>query len=203
MAAKKPKGRKLPRVKIIKAEMVDPGDLYRSVRARPDPTRVAERLKAGDVDGNVGRRKRGDRTDADCVDEICELVSAGMTCADAREYVGVSGTQWGAWVRDNHEGAYGKYEGAKQLRVEAWADDIVKESEECSHENHRGHEVRIKVKQWLMGKHSPKYQDKVVHEGGDASKPMRVIGANMTPQEAAQAYAETVKGAGPSEPKQE
>jgi hypothetical protein len=56
-----------------------------------DPRREIEELPEGLQTGHVKRRKRGARSDRDCIDEICEIISAGITAKVACEYVGYRG----------------------------------------------------------------------------------------------------------------
>jgi hypothetical protein len=60
-----------------------------SSRIPLDPYRKEEHLPSELIDGNALRRRRGTRTDEDCVNHVCELVACGMTCKAARDHVGV------------------------------------------------------------------------------------------------------------------
>jgi hypothetical protein len=51
-----------------------------------DRCREIEEIPEGLETGNTKRRKRGNRSDRDCVDEICDLVAQGIT-AMARDLV--------------------------------------------------------------------------------------------------------------------
>jgi hypothetical protein len=66
-----------------------------------DPYRERPTLPPGLVDGNTLRRKRGDRSDEDCINELCELIACGITCAKAREFIGIPNTLWYKWKREN------------------------------------------------------------------------------------------------------
>jgi hypothetical protein len=72
--------------------------------------------------GHVAMRKRGARTDDDCINEICELVAQGITATASVRYVGVPYTTWYAWLRKNHERARDKYNLAYEFHLEAMAD---------------------------------------------------------------------------------
>jgi hypothetical protein len=56
------------------------------VLAFADRNHEIEEIPAGLETGYTKRRQRGDRSDRDCVDEICDLVAQGIT-AMARDLV--------------------------------------------------------------------------------------------------------------------
>ena len=93
------------------------------VLAFTDRHREIELLPEGlEVNGNVLRRKRGNRTDRDCIDEICELIAQGITVMASVRYVGVPYATWHKWIHLNHERAGEKYEFAYTCHLEAMAD---------------------------------------------------------------------------------
>ena len=93
--------------------------------------REIEPLPEGlEVDGNVKRRKRGNRTDRDCIDEICELIAQSITVMAATRYVGVPYATWHKWIKLNHEQAGEKYEFAYICHLEAMADRTIQIYEE-------------------------------------------------------------------------
>jgi hypothetical protein len=75
------------------------------VLAFADRCREIEGIPESLESGNTKRRKRGNRTDRDCVDEIFDLVSQGITATAAVRYVGVPWATWQKWLRLNHERA--------------------------------------------------------------------------------------------------
>ena len=76
------------------------------------------------VNGHVARRKRGARTDEDCINEICELISRGILGTVATEFVGVPWSTWHAWIRRNHCRAKELHDLAYEFHLEAMADKI-------------------------------------------------------------------------------
>ena len=76
------------------------------------------------VNGHVARRKRGARTDEDCIHEICELISRGILGIVATEFVGVPWSTWHAWIRRNHCRAKELHDLAYEFHLEAMADKI-------------------------------------------------------------------------------
>jgi hypothetical protein len=69
-------------------------------------------------------RKRGARTDEDCINEVCELISRGITASAATEFVGLPWSTWHAWIRRNHCQAKEKHDLAYDFHLEAMADKI-------------------------------------------------------------------------------
>ena len=54
-----------------------------NVLAVADPRREIEELPEGLQTGHVKRRKRGARSDRDCIDEICDIIASGITAKAA------------------------------------------------------------------------------------------------------------------------
>jgi len=73
------------------------------VLAFADRNREIVELPEGLENGDTRRRKRGNRTDTDCIDEICELVAQGITATASAKYVGLPWATWQAWLKRNHE----------------------------------------------------------------------------------------------------
>ena len=99
-----------------------------NVLAFVDPRREIEELPEGLESGHVRRRKRGARSDSDCIDEICDLIASGITAKAACEYVGVPWATWQYWRRNNVENARGKSDLAYELHLQLLADltlDII------------------------------------------------------------------------------
>jgi hypothetical protein len=57
-------------------------------------------LPPGLETGHTNRRKRGARTDEDCINEIGELISRGIIATAATEFVGVPWSTWHAFLND-------------------------------------------------------------------------------------------------------
>jgi hypothetical protein len=75
-----------------------------------DRNREIVELPEGLETGYTKRRKRGDRSDRDCIDEICELIAQGITATASVKYVGVPWATWQKWLKLNHEDAAVQYE---------------------------------------------------------------------------------------------
>ena len=96
------------------------------VLAFVDPRRELEELPEGLETGFVKRRKRGARTDSDCVNEICELVSRGITATAAVAYIGVPWATWQSWLKTNNATAREKFDLAYECHLEAMADATLR-----------------------------------------------------------------------------
>ena len=88
-------------------------------------------LPPGLETGETMRRKRGARTDDDCIAEICELIAQGITATASVRYVGVPASvryvgvpwaTWQKWLKLNHEGAADQFEFAYTSHLEVMAD---------------------------------------------------------------------------------
>jgi hypothetical protein len=90
-----------------------------------DRNREIVELPAGLESGKTMRRKRGARTDADCIYEICELISRGITATATTEFVAVPWSTWHAWLRKNHEHARELFDFAYTCHLEAMADKTL------------------------------------------------------------------------------
>jgi len=108
--------------KIGKAELVKLSREQSDVLAFADRNREIEELPPGLETGETKRRKRGARTDLDCINEICELIAQGITVMAAVRYVGVPYATWHKWVKLNHEQSREKFEFAYFAHLEAMAD---------------------------------------------------------------------------------
>jgi hypothetical protein len=100
------------------------------VLAFADRNREIEELPAGLETGHTKRRKRGDRSDRDCIDEICELIAQGITVMVSTRFVGMPYATWHKWVKLNHEQARDKYEFAYTCHLEVMADRTLQIYEE-------------------------------------------------------------------------
>ena len=94
----------------------------KNVLAFVDPHREIEVLPECLQTGHVKRRKRGARSDRDCVEEICEIISAGIAAKAACEYVGVPWATWQCWRRNNVENAREKSDLAYEWDLEVIVD---------------------------------------------------------------------------------
>jgi hypothetical protein len=80
--------------------------------------------------GYTRRRKRGNRTDRDCIDEACDLIARGITATASIKYVGVPWATWQKWLKTNHERAAEQYEFAYTSHLEVMADRTLQIYEE-------------------------------------------------------------------------
>jgi hypothetical protein len=96
------------------------------VLAFVDKNREIVELPAGLETGFTQNRKRGARTDTDCINEICELVSQGITATAAVKYVGLPWATWQAWLKKNHENAREKFNFAYNCHLEVMADNTLR-----------------------------------------------------------------------------
>jgi hypothetical protein len=97
-----------------------------NVLAFADPRRELEESPEGLETGFVKRRKRGARTDNDCINEICELVAQGITATAASRYVGVPWAMWQSWLKKNHEQAREKFDFSYGSHLEVMADATLR-----------------------------------------------------------------------------
>lgn len=125
---------------------------------------------------------------------VLSLIVAGCGLRVAREAVGVTHYQWHIWIRTD-EDLHKQYISAKDDRSEAWADDIVEDSEAANAFNAQAMRLRIETKKWLMGKNSGRYADRVVL-AGDKENPIQSVTREMTAEEAQESYQAMKKHAG-------
>jgi hypothetical protein len=96
------------------------------VLAFADRHREIQKIPANLENGYTKRRKRGTRSDRDCIDEICELISRGITATAATRYVGLPWATWQKWLKLNHERAAEQYEFAYTSHLEVMADRTLR-----------------------------------------------------------------------------
>jgi hypothetical protein len=96
------------------------------VLAFADRNREIVELPEGLETGHTQRRKRGARTDRDCIEEICELIAQGITATAATRHVGVPWATWQKWLKLNHEKARESFEFAYMAHLEAMADATLR-----------------------------------------------------------------------------
>src|SRR6266511_3104903 len=113
-----------------KRELVALAREQSDVLAFADRHREIEVLPEGLETTHVTQRKRGNRTDRDCTDEVCELIALGITVMASVRYVGVPYETWHKWNKLNHEQAREKYEFAYNCHLEAMADRTLQIYEE-------------------------------------------------------------------------
>jgi hypothetical protein len=81
-------------------------------------------LPVGSVNGHVLRRRRGTKSDEQCVAEICELVANGVAVKAARVYVGVPAGTWMRWRTENNCNLIGRLQEAQRAKMDDLADAI-------------------------------------------------------------------------------
>jgi hypothetical protein len=118
-----------------------------NVLAFAEPRRELEELPEGLETGFVKRRKRGARTDEDCINEICELIAQGITATASTRYVGLPWATWQSWLKKNHQDAREKFEFAYTAHLEVMADNTIRiyeqlkaEREAAMKEFHEAHD---------------------------------------------------------------
>ena len=95
------------------------------VLAFAERNREIEEIPAGLHSGVIQNRKRGARSDRDCIGEICELIAQGITSKTSTKFVGVPWPTWQKWLKLNHEGAKSSYDHAYQMHLDNMADDSL------------------------------------------------------------------------------
>jgi hypothetical protein len=118
-----------------------------------DPNRVVEVLPPELVGPRELNRRRGIRTDADCIDEICQIVGKGITQKAAMEFVGVDNTQWNRWLKADVAGVQSRWLEAQRLHLEAIADfaiDLIRDLRFARHEAKQRYAEEIK--EWRLAK---------------------------------------------------
>jgi hypothetical protein len=117
-------GSRHARQKKLQAAAQSLHETQTNVLAVYERNREIVELPPGLETGHTNRRKRGARTDEDCVNEVCELISRGITASAATEFVGLPWSTWHAWIRRNHCQAKEKHDLAYDFHLEAMTDKI-------------------------------------------------------------------------------
>jgi hypothetical protein len=107
--------------------------------------------------------------------EVCRRMAEGESlrsiCRDPDKPS--EGTVRGWAVRD-HDGFGERYRAARQLLLEAWADQIVDIADQADL-NPRDRQVRCDTRKWLMSKLAPRrYGDRLLH-AGDPDAPIQHV----------------------------
>jgi hypothetical protein len=95
------------------------------VLAHFERDREIEELPEGLETAKIRSRRRGARTDADCIYEICELIARGITATAASHFVAVPWSTWQSWLRKNHEHAREIFDFAYMCHLDAMADKTL------------------------------------------------------------------------------
>lgn len=97
-----------------------------NLKAAATKARGIVKMPDGLINGNVLRRKRGTQTDEDCIDQICSLISNGVTVVDALQHVKLDPKDWYKWQRNNYCYAMNQYEDALHCHLEVMVDRTLK-----------------------------------------------------------------------------
>ena len=124
---------------------------------------------------------------SEIAERVCKEVSDGRTLRAVCRQLEIPESTVREWVLDNREGFSAQYARAKELQVEAWADELREIADDGSNdwmtiERRDGTEIKVENKEvvnrsrlrvdtlkWLMSKITPrKYGDKIEtqHSGG-------------------------------------
>jgi hypothetical protein len=98
-------------------------------------------LPVGSVNGHVLRRRRGTKSDEQCVAEICELVANGVAVKAARVYVGVPAGTWMRWRTENNCNLIGRLQEAQRAKMDDLADDAMEIFEQLKNDRESALEV--------------------------------------------------------------
>lgn len=112
------------------------------------------------------------------------------------------------WVATDRESFSDRYAKACDARAHYWADELLDIADDSRNDWMERQEdgggvgyvtngeainrarLRVDTRKWLLSKMLPRYAEKAIREHtGPGGGPIQTIGATMTPQEAAEAYA--------------
>ena len=165
------------------------------IARRPNPLRAEPKLLPKDILDKIG------------IEAICDKVANAEYYESIATWCGVSRGYLMKYLGE-HEIIYAP---AREARMDKLAQDIIEISDTCNigtitTEKPTGIEIKtadmvdrsrlqIDARKWLASKMFPKkYGDKLAIGGADDMPPIQTITSEMTPQDAARAYAEMVAG---------
>jgi hypothetical protein len=138
--------------------------------------------------GNTMRRARGDKSDIECINEVCGLVAEGMKVVDAVKYVKLPWSTWHAWVQQNFLRTKDRYAVAYEMHLERMADEtqriyetLVEERRVCREKYYNAHR---EWRNWDEAEHGGKKRPlEPIYEGPtewelNAAK-LRVLGMHI------------------------
>ena len=106
--------------------------------------------------------------------DILRRVSEGEPLRQVSRDQGIPESTVRQWVRDDRDGFAAKYEAARRMQVEAWADEIVLIANREDLDAH-DKRVRIDTLKWLCSKLVPRrYGDRLL-VAGDAENPVQLM----------------------------
>lgn len=112
---------------------------------------------------------------AEIADEICRRLAEGETLsAICRDEGMPARTTFLQWVRDNRDGLSDKYARARELGLEALADELIEIADGGSDDWQRDR-LRVDTRKWLLARLlAHRYGDRVT-VAGDADAPLGVV----------------------------
>src|ERR1700747_1629125 len=106
--------------------------------------------------------------------DILRCVSEGTPLRQVRREKGLPESTARGWFRDDRDGLAAKYEAARRMQVDAWADEIVLLANREDLDAH-DKRVRIDTLKWLCSKLVPRrYGDRLL-VAGEAESPLQVL----------------------------
>ena|ERR1017187_9119443 len=169
-----------------------------SIKAHPVTSMTATGMSPSEILDAIG------------IDKLCDQIANAEYYQDIADKSGVSRGFLMKYL-SGHEALYAH---AREARGEKMAEEILKIADDGSNDTYviagddgnpdqerTNHDViarsrlRVDSRKWLASKMFPKrYGDKLAIGGADDMPPIQTISADMTPQDAARAYAEMVAG---------
>ena len=109
------------------------------------------------------------------IDQVLESLAEGQTLAELARKHGFN-RGWFYQVLEKDAELASRYARAREMQVEAWADDILREASEADDEtNVQSARLRIDAKKWIMSKLVPrKYGDKLAVGGAEDLGPVQL-----------------------------
>jgi hypothetical protein len=106
--------------------------------------------------------------------DILRCVSEGTPLRQVCREKGIAESTVRTWSRDDRDGFAARYEAARRLQVDAWADEIVLLANREDLDAH-DKRVRIDTLKWLCSKLVPRrYGDRLLI-AGEAESPLQVL----------------------------
>jgi hypothetical protein len=155
----------------------------------PDPYRDCP-VPVGVLSAAELRKRRGERSDGDCIDEVCVLVACGITLTKARDFIGVPHWLWETWVRRDIERIVDKLKFARECNLELMADQIIDIADDAKEEDAVVAAMRIKVRQWHLERRDPRFAMRNFSEVRQRSEVSisQKLETTMSPEEAMRQY---------------
>jgi hypothetical protein len=97
------------------------------------------------------------------------------------------------WIWNDIDGFYGHYNMALAMQMESWGEEILEIADGADEDNVQVARVQITTRQWMMERRSPRRFGTRQTTEIQFKNPMRRITGEMTPDQAAQAWLETLE----------